>query len=109
MSQSPNLTVSMQLTDEGISKPSRKQPISLTSQIAALEPDDIATKGVQIDSESLGNLSEIKKGLSDSAYSSARAAKKRSGRENAEFSIETSHTITNSGAIYALAIIKRTA
>lgn len=107
MSTPPNLSVSMQLTDEGIEKPSRKQPISLTSQIAALNLGDVVPKGVQVDKESLANLAEIKKGLSDSAYSSVRHAQKRAGREDCEYSIETAHTMTNSGAIYALAIIKR--
>lgn len=104
---SDTLSIAMQMPDEGITKGSRKQPASLTSQIAALEIGECCGKIVPVDKDSLSSLSTIKKGLSDGAYSSVKGAKNRNGLAAAEFSIETSHTITAHGHIYAMAIISR--
>lgn len=101
------ISIAMQMPDDGVSKGSRKQPASLTSQIAALEIGECCSKIVAVDKDFLSSLSSIKKGLSDGAYSSVKGAKNRNGMAEAEFSIETSHTITANGHIYAMAIIKR--
>jgi hypothetical protein len=101
------LSIAMQMPDDGVQKGSRKQPSSLTSQIAALDLGEVCCKMVAVDASDLKSLSTIKKGLSDGAYSSVKGAKNRNGMSGAEFSIETSHTITASGNVYAVAIIKR--
>lgn len=101
------LSIAMQMPDDGVSKGSRKQPASLISQIAALEIGECCSKIAAVDKDFLSSLSSIKKGLSDGAYSSVKGAKNRNGMAEAEFSIETSHTITANGHIYAMAIIKR--
>lgn len=101
------LSIAMQMPDDGVQKGSRKQPSSLTSQVAALDVGDVCSKTVAVDKDSLPTLSAIKKGLSDGAYSSVKGAKNRNGMSAAEFSIETAHTITTSGQVYAMAIIKR--
>lgn len=102
-----SLSIAMKMPDDGVSKGSRKKPASLTSQIAALEVGECCSKTVEVDKDSLSTLSTIKKGLSDGAYSSVKGAKNRNGMAAAEFSIETSHTITTSGRIFAVAIILR--
>lgn len=101
------ISIAMKMPDDGVSKGSRKQPASLTSQIAALEIGECCSKLVPVDATNLKSLSAIKKGLSDGAYSSVKGAKNRNGMASAEFSIETSHTITSSGHVYAMAIILR--
>lgn len=104
-----SLSVAMSLPDDNIPKPSRKQPVSLTSAIAALDVDEVAFKGVEVPTSRLHLLTEIKKGLSDSASSSARNAKGRHASDSVNYSIETAVTITGSGTIYAIAFIRRTA
>lgn len=101
------ISIAMQMPDDGVRKGSRKQASSLTSQIAALELRECCSKIVSVDKDSLSALSAIKKGLSDGAYSSVKGAKNRNGMATSEFSIETSHTITANGHIYAMAIITR--
>lgn len=102
-----SISVAMQMPDDGVPKGSRKQPTSLTSQIAALGICECASKVVKVDRDDLTSMATIKKGLSDSAYSSVKGAKNRNGMENTEFSIETSQTITSHGHVYAMAIITR--
>ena len=103
------LHIAMQLPDDNVQKFGRKMPTSLTSQIAALEIGECASKVIRVDTTDLNNLAAIKKGQSDSAYSSVKGAKTRTGLADAEYTIETSHTVTNAGNIFAMAIITRTA
>lgn len=104
-----SLNIAMQLPDPEVEKPTRKDPTSLTSQIYALEVGQSAFKGLEITYADLKGVAGIKKGLSDSAHSSMRHAAKRRASESPEYTIETAATFTNSGLIYAMAIIKRTA
>lgn len=101
------LSIAMQMPDDGVSKGSRKQPTSLTSQIAALEVDECCSKAVKVDAGDLASMTSIKKGLSDSANSSVRGAKNRNGLANAEYRIETMQNISGHGNVYAMAIITR--
>lgn len=104
-----SLGVAMSLPDDQVSKPSKKQPVSLSSAIAALGVGDATSKVIELSPEKLACLSDVKKGLSDSASSSMRNAKTRAANTGAQYTIETAVTITGSGAVFALAIIKRTA
>lgn len=106
---SDSLQYSMQMQDVDVSKPSRTQPASMTSQIAALSVGQCASSAVQVDAETLKNLSPIKKALSDGANSCVRSAKRRPGLDDAQYRIETAVSITSGGNIYVLAIITRIA
>lgn len=104
-----SLQYSMTMRDTDVSKPSRYSPASTTSQIAALEQGASCSVCERLSAADLDNLSTVKKGLSDGAYSCMRSAKKRAGLAQAEFTIESAVTITSGGHIFALAIITRTA
>lgn len=104
---SDELSIAMQMPDDSVEKAGRKQPTSLTSQIAALNIAEVASKVVMVDKDYLSSLTKIKKGLSDGAYSSVRSAKNRNGMADTDFCVETAHVITSNGHIYAMAIITR--
>lgn len=107
------LEAAMQTTEADVEPPAKHRASSMISQIAALKPGESCTRTIEIQgdvtlSDVADNLAQWKRGLSASVGSSVNHAKKRI-RGEASFSVDTSHTLTQNGRLFIIAIVTRSA
>lgn len=113
MMKDHELDAAMQTTEADVPTPAKNRAASMISQIAALKVGETTTRTLEIQgdvtlSEIAMNLAAWKRGLSSSVGSSVNHAKKRIRGESA-FSVDTSHTMTQNGRLFIIAIVTRSA
>lgn len=99
--------------ESDVAIPSTRRPASMINQIANMKVGDSVTRTIEIQGDVTltdiqQNLAQWKRGLASSVSSSVKHAKERIGNGKAQFTIETTHTMTAAGRLYVLAIVTRT-
>lgn len=107
------LQAAMQTIEPDVHTPAKNRAASMITQIASLKVGESATRTLEIEgdvtlSEIAMNLAAWKRGLSSSVGSSVNHAKKRI-RGESTFSVDTSHTLTQNGRLFIIAIVTRSA
>lgn len=107
------LEAAMLTTETDVPTPAKNRAASMISQIAALKVGESTSRTLEIEgdvtlSDVAQNLAAWKRGLSSSVGSSVNHAKKRIRGESA-FSVDTSHTMTQNGRLFIIAIVTRSA
>lgn len=113
MMKEHELQAAMLTTESDVPTPAKNRAASMISQIAALKVGETTTRTLEIQgdvtlSDIAANLAAWKRGLSSSVGSSVNHAKKRIRGESA-FSVDTSHTMTQNGRLFIIAIVTRSA
>ena len=113
MMKEHELQAAMLTTESDVPTPAKNRAASMISQIAALKVGETTTRTLEIQgdvtlSDIAANLAAWKRGLSSSVGSSVNHAKKRI-REESAFSVDTSHTMTQNGRLFIIAIVTRSA
>lgn len=99
--------------EKDVAIPSTRRPGSMISQITAMKVGECVTRTMEIEGDVTladiqQNLALWKRGLASSVSSSVKHAKERLGHGKAQFSVETTHTLTSTGRLYIMAIVTRT-
>lgn len=107
------LQAAMQTIEPDVQTPAKNRAASMITQIASLKVGESATRTLEIEgdvtlSEIAMNLAAWKRGLSSSVGSSVNHAKKRI-RGESSFSVDMSHTLTQNGRLFIIAIVTRSA
>ena len=106
-----HLSAAMSTPEADVEVPSRHKAGSLTSQVAALEVGDCASKVIAVPltatvSDYMRDGSDMRKQLRNSVNSCVRLAAQRSGGEH---EIEVSSMVSTGGRLYIVAVITRVA
>lgn len=107
------LDIALANPEQDVAVPSTRRPASMISQIAALKVGECVTRTMEVQGDVTladiqQNLATWKRGMASSVSSSVKHAKERIGHGKAQFSVETTHTLTSSGRLYVVAIVTRT-